>query len=55
VPLYWANTQNNLGIVAETLGERESGTVSLEAAVAATMPLSGYSHHHRLNRKLRNL
>jgi tetratricopeptide (TPR) repeat protein len=34
-PLDWAATQNNLGNALETLGERESGTASLEAAVAA--------------------
>jgi len=35
VPLDWAATQNNLGLVLETLGERESGTTKLEEAVAA--------------------
>jgi len=35
VPLQWAATQYNLGIALETLGERESGTASLEAAVEA--------------------
>jgi tetratricopeptide (TPR) repeat protein len=32
VPLDWAATQNNLGIVLRTLGERESGTERLEQA-----------------------
>jgi hypothetical protein len=44
VPLDWALTQTNLGITFATLGERESGTVSLEAAVAAydaALPLFG--------------
>jgi tetratricopeptide (TPR) repeat protein len=35
VPLQWAMTQNNLGTALGTLGERESGTARLEAAVAA--------------------
>ena len=35
VPLDWAMTQNNLGTALRTLGERESGTARLEAAVAA--------------------
>jgi len=35
VPLYWAATQNDLGIALATLGERESGTARLEEAVAA--------------------
>jgi tetratricopeptide (TPR) repeat protein len=35
VPLDWAMTQNNLGNVLATLGERESGTDRLEQAVAA--------------------
>jgi hypothetical protein len=35
MPLAWAMTQNNLGNALQTLGERESGTKSLEAAVAA--------------------
>ena len=35
VPLSWANTQNNLGIALATLGERESGTARLKAAVTA--------------------
>jgi tetratricopeptide (TPR) repeat protein len=34
-PDNWAGTQNNLGIALETLGERESGTARLEAAVTA--------------------
>ena len=34
VPLDWAATQINLGLALQTLGERESGTVRLEAAVA---------------------
>ena len=33
--LKWALTQNNLGTVLQTLGERESGTARLEQAVAA--------------------
>jgi tetratricopeptide (TPR) repeat protein len=33
--LTWAMTQNNLGNVLSTLGERESGTTRLEEAVAA--------------------
>jgi Tetratricopeptide repeat len=40
VPLRWAATQNNLGVVLETLGERESGLARLEEAVAAYEPLS---------------
>jgi hypothetical protein len=35
VPLQWATTQNNLGNALTTHGERESGTVRLEEAVAA--------------------
>ena len=35
VPLQWATTQNNLGIVLGSLGERESGTTKLEEAVFA--------------------
>ncbi len=35
VPLNWAATQNNLGGVLQTLGERESGTQRLEEAVTA--------------------
>ena len=35
VPLAWAMTQNNLGNALRTLGERESGTTRLEAAVRA--------------------
>jgi tetratricopeptide (TPR) repeat protein len=35
VPLDWAATPNNLGIVLRTLGERESGAARLEEAVAA--------------------
>ena len=35
VPLEWAGTQNNLGTALKTLGERESGTAGLEAAVTA--------------------
>jgi hypothetical protein len=35
VPLDWAMTQNNLGNALSMLGERESGTVRLEEAVAA--------------------
>jgi len=35
VPLEWAATQNNLGLVLLRLGERESGTAQLEEAVAA--------------------
>jgi tetratricopeptide (TPR) repeat protein len=35
VPLQWAMTQNNLGTALSTLGDRESGTARLEAAVAA--------------------
>jgi hypothetical protein len=35
VPLQWATTQNNLGNVLSTLGERESGKARLEEAVAA--------------------
>jgi tetratricopeptide (TPR) repeat protein len=35
VPLDWATTQNNLGLMLVTLGERESGTSRLEEAVAA--------------------
>ena len=35
VPLDWATTQNNLGNALHTLGARESGTASLEEAVAA--------------------
>gem|GEM_PF-6744800 len=32
VPLQWATTQTNLGIALQTLGERESDPVRLEAA-----------------------
>lgn len=35
VPLDWAATQNNLGNVLRTLGERESGTENLTESVAA--------------------
>jgi hypothetical protein len=35
VPLDWAATQNNLGNALWALGERESGTGRLEAAVQA--------------------
>jgi len=35
VPLDWATTQNNLGNALSKLGERESGRVRLEEAVAA--------------------
>jgi tetratricopeptide (TPR) repeat protein len=35
VPLQWASTQMGLGSALKTLGERESGTESLNAAVAA--------------------
>jgi tetratricopeptide (TPR) repeat protein len=35
VPLQWAMTQMNLGSALMALGERESGTVRLEEAVAA--------------------
>ncbi len=35
VPLDWAMTQNNLGIVLRTLGGRESDTARLNEAVAA--------------------
>jgi hypothetical protein len=35
VPLDWARTQNNLGLVLSTLGARENGTARLEEAVAA--------------------
>src|SRR5271157_5574501 len=35
VPLYWATTQNNLGLALGSLGEREGGTAQLEEAVAA--------------------
>jgi hypothetical protein len=35
VPLGWAITQVNLGGALHALGERESGTANLEAAVAA--------------------
>ena len=34
-PLQWAATQNNLGTVLQTLGERENGTGKLTEAVAA--------------------
>ena len=35
VPLQWAETQTSLGVALATLGERESGTARLEAAVMA--------------------
>ena len=35
MPLDWATTQNNLGNALSVLGERESGTATLERAVAA--------------------
>ena len=35
VPLDWARTQNALGMVLGTLGEREGGTARLEEAIAA--------------------
>jgi tetratricopeptide (TPR) repeat protein len=35
VPLYWAETQNNLGDALMGLGERETGTARLEQAVKA--------------------
>jgi tetratricopeptide (TPR) repeat protein len=35
VPLDWAGTQNNLGNALLTLGEQESGTEHLEAAISA--------------------
>jgi hypothetical protein len=34
-PLDWARAQSNLGLALCGLGERESGTVNLEGAVAA--------------------
>ncbi len=34
-PLAWAETQNNLGVALDMLGERESGTDRLEEAVVA--------------------
>ena len=34
-PLDWARVQSNLGLALCGLGERESGTVNLEGAVAA--------------------
>ena len=34
-PLDWARTQASLGVALAMLGERESGTVRLEAAVVA--------------------
>src|SRR5262245_30982882 len=36
VPLDWANTQSNLGLVLWKLGEREGGTERLQQAVAAS-------------------
>jgi hypothetical protein len=35
MPFYWANTHNSLGVALRLLGERESGTLRLEEAVAA--------------------
>ena len=35
LPLDWAKTQNNIGIVLTRLGERESGRARLDEAVAA--------------------
>ena len=35
MPLQWATVQMNLGTALRTLGERESGTARLEAAVTA--------------------
>ena len=35
VPLHWASTQNDLGNVLLALGQRESGTARLEAAIIA--------------------
>ena len=35
MPLDWAQTQNNLGLALEAVGERGSGMVQLEEAVAA--------------------
>jgi hypothetical protein len=34
-PFDWAQTQKNLGIALQKLGEQESGTAQLEEAVAA--------------------
>jgi tetratricopeptide (TPR) repeat protein len=34
-PLQWAGTQNNLGLVLQALGARETGTERLEQAVAS--------------------
>ncbi|MEM6762871.1 MAG: hypothetical protein AAF615_08340, partial [Pseudomonadota bacterium] len=47
VPLQWAMTQNNLGTALQTLGERESDTTRLEAAVAAfTGALTEWTREH---------
>ena len=35
MPLQWADVQDGLGIALWALGERESGTIKLEAAVDA--------------------
>jgi hypothetical protein len=35
VPLDWASTQNNLGLALRAVGERDSGLLRLEEAVAA--------------------
>jgi hypothetical protein len=61
VPLDWAMTQENLGLALTKLGERESGTVRLEQAVAAfdaalavfigALPGSDHSSECRTNRE----
>jgi tetratricopeptide (TPR) repeat protein len=48
VPLDWAATQNNLGIVLQTLGAREHGTGKLEEAVGTFYEaLKGYSREQQ--------
>jgi len=66
VPLSWAVTQNNLGVVLTTLGERESGTARLDQAVVAyrealqeytrdRVPLNWAATQHNLGRVLTTL
>jgi len=66
VPLQWATTQNKLGTALRILGERETGTARLQAAVTAyelaleerkreTMPLQWAMTQNNLGNALRAL
>jgi len=43
LPLEWAMTQNYLGLVLQTLGEREAGAACLEQAVTPSATPSANS------------